>query len=136
AAGAETDIFGLQERLRENEIGRRMRFPGRGVVLADPGFLVAEFIEPSQRLQVPVVTLFQPALRRMGRHREISDLHGVSSRCSFFQSASIARKREHSTRRVWLRYDETDGLKFARRSGALPCPERRRAEQRLLRRGL
>ena len=97
AAGAETDILGLQERLREQQIGRGMRFPGRGVVLADPGLLVAELIEPAQRLQVPVVTLLQPALRRMGRHREISDLHGVSSRCSFFQNASVARKREHST---------------------------------------
>ncbi len=57
AAGPETDILGLQKRLRENEIGRGMRLPRRGVVLADPGFLIAELIEPSQRLQVPVVTL-------------------------------------------------------------------------------
>src|SRR5215216_3190028 len=89
-----------------------MRFPRRGVVLADPGFLIAEFIEPAQRLQIPVVTLFQPALRRMGRHREISDLHGVSSRCSSFQSASVARKREHSTPGVRPRYDETAGQRF------------------------
>ena len=98
AAGAETDVLGLQKRLREQQIGRGMRFPGRGVVLADPGFLIAELIEPAQHLQVPVVTLLQPALRRMGRHREISDLHGVSSRCSFFKtrlsraSESIARR--------------------------------------------
>src|SRR3981189_3482446 len=62
-----------------------MRFPGCCVVLADPGFLIAEFIQPSQRLQVPVVTLFQSAFRRMGRHREISDLHGASSRCYIFK---------------------------------------------------
>src|SRR5829696_8260419 len=89
-----------------------MRFPGRGVVLADPGFLIAELIEPSQRLQIPVVALLQPALRRMGRHREISDLHGASSRCSFFESASVARKREHSTPGVRPRYDETAGQRF------------------------
>ena len=83
AAGAEADVLGLQKRLREQEIGRRMRLPWRGVVLADPGFLIAELVEPAQHLQVPVVTLLQPALRRMGRHREISDFHGASSRCCF-----------------------------------------------------
>ncbi len=77
AAGAEADVLGLQQRLRQQQVRRGMRFPWRGVVLADPGFLVAEFIEPSQHLQVPVVTLLQPALRRMRRHREISDFHGA-----------------------------------------------------------
>src|SRR5260370_13186800 len=99
-----------------------MRFPGCCVVLADPGFLIAEFIQPSQRLQVPVVTLFQSAFRRMGRHREISDLHGVSSLYVVIENASVARQRNHSTRRVWLRYDETDGQKFA-----LECNQRRGA---------
>src|SRR5260370_6446600 len=51
-----------------------------GMMLADPSFLVAEFIEPAQHLQVEVVPLFQPALRRMRGHREISDFHEVSSR--------------------------------------------------------
>ena len=98
AAGAEADILGLQKRLRQQQIRRRMRLPGRGVVLADPGFLVAEFIEPSQHLKVPVVSLFQSALRRMRRHREISDFHGVSSR-RFLErvlmraNESIARER-------------------------------------------
>ena len=82
-AGTEADIFGLQERLRQQQVRRRMRLPGRGVVLADPGFLVAELIEPAQHLQVPVVTLFQSALRRMRGHREISKFHGVSSRVAF-----------------------------------------------------
>src|ERR1700712_3019855 len=70
-----------------------MRFPGCGVVLADPGFPIAEFIQPSQRLQVPVVALFQSALRRMGRHREISELHGVSSRGYVFK-ARLSRASE------------------------------------------
>src|SRR5882724_5166457 len=98
-----------------------MRFPGRCVVLADPGLLIAEFIQPSQRLQVPVVTLFQSALRRMGRHREISDLHGVSSRCLF--SSRLMRARKHSILSVWPRYDKTAGQKFAGRSDAtFPSP--------------
>ena len=77
AAGAETDVLGLQKRLREQQVRRRMRLPGRGVMLADPGLLVAEFIEPAEHLEVPVVALLQPALRRMRRHREISDFHGL-----------------------------------------------------------
>ena len=77
AAGAETDILGLQKGLRQQQVGRGVRFPGRGVVLADPGFLIAEFIEPSHHLQVPVVSFFQPALRRMRGHGEISDFHGT-----------------------------------------------------------
>src|SRR5665213_4388900 len=85
-----------------------MRLPWRGVVLADPGLGVAELVEPAQHLKVPVMPLLQSALRRMGRHREISDLHGVSSRlfCLSF-GASAARQRQHSTARVWPRYDET-----------------------------
>ena len=75
-AGAEADVFRLQERLRQQQVRRRMRLPGRGVVLADPGFLIAELVEPAQHLQVPVVPLLQPALRRMRGHREITDLHG------------------------------------------------------------
>jgi hypothetical protein len=50
------------------------------MVFTDPDFLVAEFIEPPDDLQVPVVTFFQPALWRMRGHRKISDFHGFSSR--------------------------------------------------------
>ncbi len=65
AAGTEADVLGLQERLRQQQVRRRMRLPGRGMVLADPGFLVAQLIGPAQHLQVPVVAFLQPALRRM-----------------------------------------------------------------------
>ena len=98
AAGAEADVFGLQERLRQQQVGRGMRLPGRGVVLADPGFLVAELVEPAQHLQIPVVTLLQPALRRMRGHREITDFHGGFP-LAVLLDASVARKREHSTAR-------------------------------------
>jgi hypothetical protein len=49
------------------------------MMLADPAFLIAELIEPAHHLQVPFVAFPQPALRRMRRHREISEFHGVSS---------------------------------------------------------
>ena len=69
--------LGLAEGLRKQQIGCRVRLPGRGVMLADPGFLIAELIKPSQDLQVPIVALLQSALRRMRGHREISDFHGA-----------------------------------------------------------
>ena len=60
-----------------------MRLPRRGVVFPDPGFLIAELIEPAQHLQIPVVALFQSTLRRMLRHREISEFHGRFLMCLF-----------------------------------------------------
>ena len=94
AAGAETNVLGLQESLRQQQVGRRMRLPRCGVMLADPDFLVAEFIEPPDDLQVPVVTFFQPALWRMRGHREISDFHGISSRRFDFLSRVLLRAGE------------------------------------------
>jgi hypothetical protein len=41
--------------MRDQKVRRRVRFPGCGVMLADPGFLISEFIEPAQDLQVPVM---------------------------------------------------------------------------------
>ena len=61
-----------------------MRLPGRGVVLTDPGVVIAELVGPAHHLQVPLVALLQLALRRMGRHREISEFHGFSSSLLFF----------------------------------------------------
>ncbi|MBA7712262.1 hypothetical protein ES703_121234 [subsurface metagenome] len=133
SAGAEADVLGLQERLRQQQIRRRVRLPGRGVVLADPGFLITEFIQPAQDLQVPVVTLLQSALRRMRGHREISKFHG-NFPLALLMGASCARKREYPP---WLRRNH-DWCGAAREvpRGDLARSERRRAEQRLLRRRL
>jgi hypothetical protein len=38
-ARTEADVFGLQERLGQQQVRRWVRLPGRGVMLADPGFL-------------------------------------------------------------------------------------------------
>src|SRR3954467_13383131 len=108
-----------------------MRFPGCGMVLADPGFLIAQFIQPSQRLQVPVVTLFQSAFRRMGRHREISDLHGVSSRCCIFK-ARLSRASESIAPSACGRDMTKQPGSILRGVAELPRPERRCAEQGLL----
>ena len=93
AAGADAEILGLPKTFDDQQVGRRMRLPGRGVVLADPGFLVAELVEPAQHLQVPVVTFLQPALRRMRGHREISEFHGLSSRFCFFDAHHLRATR-------------------------------------------
>src|ERR1700737_2870292 len=82
-------------------VRRRVRFPWRGMMLADPGFLIAELIEPSQRLKVPVVALFLSALRRMRGHGEIADFHGVSSRRFCLKDASYRAPGKHSTRRAF-----------------------------------
>ena len=47
AAGAEADVLGLQERLCQQQVRRRVRLPRRGMMLANPGLLIAELIQPS-----------------------------------------------------------------------------------------
>jgi hypothetical protein len=56
-------------------------------MFADPGFLIAEFVEPAQHLKIPVLAFLQSAFRRMRGHREISEFHGLSSLCLFSLSA-------------------------------------------------
>src|SRR6202000_1828116 len=68
------ETFGLHSRLRPQQIRRRVRLPWRGVMLADPRLGVAELVEPAQHLKVPVMPLLQSALRRRGRHPDISSL--------------------------------------------------------------
>src|SRR3954452_19004619 len=74
-----------------------MRLPWGGVVLADPGFLIAELIEPAQHLQVPLLSLLQSALRRMRGHREVSDFHGRFPLA--FVAAHLWRCAHHHARR-------------------------------------
>ncbi|MGY4256059.1 hypothetical protein ACVI1L_003127 [Bradyrhizobium sp. USDA 4516] len=101
AAGPDADVLGLQQRLRDQQIRRRMRLPGCGVVLADPGFLIAELVEPAQHLQVPVVALLQSALRRMRRHREVSEFHGFPLFVRCVSSARASRVAAPATAEQW-----------------------------------
>ena len=59
AAGPDADVLGLQQGLRDQQVRRGMGFPGRGVMLADPGLLIAELVEPAQDLEVPVLAFLQ-----------------------------------------------------------------------------
>jgi hypothetical protein len=107
AAGAEPDVSGLAQSFDDQKVRGRMRLPGRGVMLADPAFLVAEFIEPPHYLQIEVVSLLQTALRRMRRHREISQFHERSSLC-----LSLFSKGTFMTSRVFfLRTDSSSARK-------------------------
>ena len=75
-AGADAHRLGLQERLGHEQVGRGVRLPRRGVVLADPGLAEAQLVRPAQRLQIPLVTVEETALGRMRRHREQAVVHG------------------------------------------------------------
>src|SRR5262249_14157190 len=103
AARAEPDVFGLPQALDDEEIRRGMRLPGRGVMLADPAFLIAELVEPAQHLQIKIVTLFHTALRRMRRHRKISEFHDVSSSLLFFRAPRWVAARLFEASKVLAR---------------------------------
>jgi hypothetical protein len=75
-AGTELDALGREQRLRDQEIGRRTRLPGRREMLADPRLREAERVEPAQLREVPCDPVEQRPLRRMRRHHERTEPHG------------------------------------------------------------
>src|SRR3569833_2860255 len=75
AAGTEADILRLHQRLRNHQVGRGMRLPRRGVMLADPAFGKAQLVEPADHLKIPVMPGLERPLRRVRWHGEISELH-------------------------------------------------------------
>ena len=79
AAWADAQALGLQQRLGDQQIGCGMRLPRRRMMLADPSLGVAEFVQPAQRLEVPVVASLQSPLGWMGGHGEITEFHGGAS---------------------------------------------------------
>ena len=70
---AESDPLGSLQRLSNQQVGSRTRFPVRGEVLPDPGLLETERIEPLQFGKVPALTLPDAPLGRMGGHQEGSE---------------------------------------------------------------
>src|SRR6185437_11489428 len=48
-------------------------------MLTDPRLGVSKFVQPPQRLEVPVMACLQSSLWRMRGHGEIAELHGVAS---------------------------------------------------------
>ena len=74
-AGGKPDLARLHQRLSDQEIGRGMRLPGCGVVLADPCLGKAEFVGPTQRLQIPAMAVEEAAFRRVRGHRKEAVMH-------------------------------------------------------------
>ena len=54
-AGAELDVRGAHERLRDEQVGRGNGLPGRGEVLADPCLAEAEVVGEFQAFEVPLM---------------------------------------------------------------------------------
>ena len=71
----EPDLPRLHQRLGDQQVGRGVRLPRGGVMLADPGFGKAQFVGPAQRIQVPAVAIIKAALGGVRRHREQTVLH-------------------------------------------------------------
>src|SRR5262245_66214404 len=98
SAGAEAHAARLHQRLGDEEVGRRMGLPRRGVMLADPRLAEAELVCPPQLLQVPLMTVEEAALRWMRRHREQSVVHAY---LRLYKRASAGRApapRRHAAR--------------------------------------
>jgi hypothetical protein len=102
-ARSEADAAGLHQRLRDQQIGRRVRLPRRGVMLADPRLAEAEFVSPTKGLQVPAMAVVKAALGRMRRHREQAIVHRASP-CSCCGRAA--------TQQIHLKANESALLKL------------------------
>ena len=77
-AWGQLDIFGAQQGLGNEQVRSRVRLPGGGKMLADPGFMEAQLINEIQMLEIPVVARVQIPLRWVRGHHEDSNLHTSS----------------------------------------------------------
>jgi hypothetical protein len=97
-AGADAHALGLEQRLGHEQIGRRVRLPGRGVMLADPRLAEAQLVRPAELLEIPLVPVVQRALGRVRRHREQSVFHAslpfLTARCLEFYARCRATARQ------------------------------------------
>ena len=73
------DSFGLSQRLRDQQVGSRVGFPGRGEMFANPGLVIAQPVCRAQHFEVPFVTFAQIAFGGMARHHEQSKFHWLVS---------------------------------------------------------
>ena len=93
AAGADAHAPGLHQGLGHEQIGRRVGFPGCGVVLPDPRFAESQLVRPAQLLEIPLVAVVEAALRRMRRHREQSVVHAYLLTYSVTAGMSLSHHR-------------------------------------------
>src|SRR5262245_5424205 len=116
SAGTQTDLLRLQQRLRDDQVRRRMRLPRRRMVLADPGLPVTQLIGPPQRLEIPLMTGVETPLRRVRWHGEQSKIHheppgvdGMNSRSSAALSGNITPLHARKVARRHALIDRMEG---------------------------
>src|SRR3984893_3851224 len=75
SAGGEFDLLGLHQRLRDQEVRRRIGLPWRGEMFTDPRLAVADAVGRAQHLEVPFLPCLEIALGWMGRYQKESEVH-------------------------------------------------------------
>ena len=78
-ARTEADVFGLSQRLRDEEVGRWDVLPRRGEVLADPRLPVAEAVQVDNLAKVVLESLGKIGPRRVQGHHEAAQIHKIES---------------------------------------------------------
>jgi hypothetical protein len=68
AQRTETDTFGPQQGLGDQQVGRRTGFPGSSEVFADPGLLETERVKPFNILKIPTLAVPYRSLGRVRGH--------------------------------------------------------------------
>ena len=75
AARRDADILGSEQRLGDQQVGRRIGFARHGVVAADPGFLETYLIVKFDGAEIVVMPLREVPLRRVIGHQKSADFH-------------------------------------------------------------
>src|SRR5260370_42260184 len=77
----EPDVPGERQRLGDEQVGRRARFPRGREMLSYPGLREAETVQALEFLQVPPMALEDRPLGRMRRHEEGTEFQPAVHAC-------------------------------------------------------
>ena len=72
------DLTGFINRLGDQQIRRRAGFPGRGVVLANPDFVIAHLVEETDIVEIVPMTVENTAMRWIAGHHKSAGFHYLS----------------------------------------------------------
>src|SRR5690242_13875665 len=78
-SGRQLYLARLHQRLRDQQVRRRIGLPSRGEMLPNPGLAVAKAIGLADDREIPLLAGQQATLRRMRRHQKQSQFHSASS---------------------------------------------------------
>ena len=79
-AWREYDVLGPREGLGDHQVGSGAGLPRRCVVLANPGLAEAQLVEGDQVVEIPLESLADSTLGRVGRHYEGTEFHRILAR--------------------------------------------------------